>query len=76
MLQAKLDFFILTYACLSYFASKLDSTNLSNAWASGMPEDIVRQMRGVFIGARTDHHPLQGMDASQFSKITALFRMT
>lgn len=36
----KIDFFILTYACLGYFAKWLDQANLSNAFVSGMKEDL------------------------------------
>ncbi|KAF2088085.1 MFS general substrate transporter [Saccharata proteae CBS 121410] len=36
----KIDFFILTYACLGYFAKWLDQANLSNAYVSGMKEDL------------------------------------
>ncbi|KAG7930611.1 hypothetical protein KL934_004684 [Ogataea polymorpha] len=35
----KIDFWILTYACVGYFLKTLDQTNLSNAYASGMKED-------------------------------------
>ncbi|KAJ9142998.1 MFS general substrate transporter [Pleurostoma richardsiae] len=36
----KIDFFILTYGCLAYFAKWLDQSNLSNAYVSGMREDL------------------------------------
>ncbi|RDW87312.1 hypothetical protein BP5796_03006 [Coleophoma crateriformis] len=36
----KIDFFILTYGCLAYFAKWLDQANLSNAYVSGMKEDL------------------------------------
>ncbi|KAK4202366.1 major facilitator superfamily domain-containing protein [Triangularia verruculosa] len=36
----KIDFFILTVCCLSYFLNYLDRTNLSNAYVSGMKEDL------------------------------------
>ncbi|KAF4310335.1 putative mfs general substrate transporter protein [Botryosphaeria dothidea] len=36
----KIDFFILSYACLGYFAKWLDQANLSNAYVSGMKEDL------------------------------------
>ncbi|KAK6084032.1 Pantothenate transporter liz1-like protein 13 [Seiridium cupressi] len=36
----KIDFFILTYGCLAYFAKWLDQSNLSNAYVSGMKEDL------------------------------------
>lgn len=35
----KVDWWILTYACLGYFLKTLDQTNFSNAYASGMKED-------------------------------------
>ncbi|KAK4180638.1 hypothetical protein QBC36DRAFT_19613 [Triangularia setosa] len=39
-LVRKIDFFILTFCCLSYFLNYLDRTNLSNAYISGMKEDL------------------------------------
>lgn len=36
----KIDFFILTYGCLAYFTKWLDQANLSNAYVSGMREDL------------------------------------
>lgn len=36
----KIDLFILTYACLAYFTKWLDQANLSNAYVSGMKEDL------------------------------------
>lgn len=36
----KIDFFILTYGCCAYFAKWLDQANLSNAYVSGMREDL------------------------------------
>ncbi|RFU75344.1 mfs pantothenate transporter [Trichoderma arundinaceum] len=36
----KIDFFILTFCCLSYFINYLDRSNLSNAYVSGMKEDL------------------------------------
>lgn len=36
----KLDFFILTYGCLTYFIKQLDQTNITNAYASGMKEEL------------------------------------
>jgi ACS family pantothenate transporter-like MFS transporter len=36
----KIDFFILTYGCLAYFAKWLDQANLSNAYVSGMQDDL------------------------------------
>ncbi|KAI1633074.1 MFS general substrate transporter [Biscogniauxia mediterranea] len=36
----KIDFFILTYGCLAYFTKWLDQSNLSNAFVSGMKEDL------------------------------------
>jgi ACS family pantothenate transporter-like MFS transporter len=41
----KIDFFILTYGCLAYFTKWLDQANLSNAYVSGMREDL--NMRGT-----------------------------
>ncbi|KAK4465343.1 pantothenate transporter liz1 [Cladorrhinum samala] len=40
LLLFKIDFFILTFCCLSYFLNYLDRTNLSNAYVSGMKEDL------------------------------------
>lgn len=40
VLLTKIDFFILTYGCTSYFAKWLDQANLSNAYFSGMKEDL------------------------------------
>jgi ACS family pantothenate transporter-like MFS transporter len=36
----KIDFFILTFGCLAYFTKWLDQANLSNAYVSGMKEDL------------------------------------
>ncbi|ROV93145.1 hypothetical protein VSDG_07384 [Cytospora chrysosperma] len=36
----KIDLFILTYGCLAYFTKWLDQANLSNAYVSGMKEDL------------------------------------
>ncbi|KAH0380215.1 MFS general substrate transporter, partial [Aureobasidium melanogenum] len=36
----KLDFFLLTYACLGYFCKNLDQQNISNAYVSGMKEAL------------------------------------
>ena len=36
----KIDFFILTYGCFAYFTKWLDQANLSNAYVSGMKEDL------------------------------------
>ncbi|PVH80864.1 pantothenate transporter-like protein [Cadophora sp. DSE1049] len=36
----KLDFFILSYACLGYFCKNLDQANINNAYVSGMKEAI------------------------------------
>ncbi|KAF2712168.1 pantothenate transporter liz1 [Pleomassaria siparia CBS 279.74] len=38
---AKIDFWILTYVCIAYFVKYLDQTNISNAYVSGMKEDLV-----------------------------------
>ncbi|KAK5653268.1 hypothetical protein OQA88_9167 [Cercophora sp. LCS_1] len=40
LLLLKLDTFILTFTCLSYFTNYLDRTNLLNAYVSGMKEDL------------------------------------
>lgn len=40
----KIDLFILSYACMAYFTKWLDQANLSNAYVSGMREDL--QMYG------------------------------
>ncbi|KAI1397931.1 MFS general substrate transporter [Hypoxylon fuscum] len=39
-LVRKIDFFIMTFCCLSYFTNYLDRSNLSNAYVSGMKEDL------------------------------------
>ncbi|KAF3016467.1 hypothetical protein E8E14_008733 [Neopestalotiopsis sp. 37M] len=39
-LVQKIDFFILTFCCLSYFTNYLDRSNLANAYVSGMKEDL------------------------------------
>ncbi|KAK2740134.1 hypothetical protein FQN57_006249 [Myotisia sp. PD_48] len=39
-LLRKLDFFILTFCCLMYWANYLDRSNLANAYVSGMKEDL------------------------------------
>ncbi|KAI1457188.1 MFS general substrate transporter [Annulohypoxylon moriforme] len=39
-LVQKIDFFILTFCCLSYFTNYLDRSNLNNAYVSGMKEDL------------------------------------
>ncbi|ROW07377.1 hypothetical protein VMCG_03788 [Cytospora schulzeri] len=36
----KLDIFLLTYTCLGYFCKNLDQANVSNAYVSGMKEDL------------------------------------
>jgi ACS family pantothenate transporter-like MFS transporter len=36
----KLDFWLLTYCCLSFFCKDLDRNNVSNAYVSGMKEDL------------------------------------
>ncbi|EFW99560.1 major facilitator superfamily transporter pantothenate [Grosmannia clavigera kw1407] len=40
MLVQKIDFFILTFCCVSYFVNYLDRANLTNAYVSGMKEDL------------------------------------
>ncbi|KAK9773069.1 putative Major facilitator superfamily (MFS) profile domain-containing protein [Seiridium cardinale] len=37
---AKIDWWILSYCCISYFVKYLDQTNVSNAYVSGMKEDL------------------------------------
>jgi ACS family pantothenate transporter-like MFS transporter len=44
-LLQKIDFFILTYGCLAFFTKWLDQANLSNAYVSGMREDL--NMKGT-----------------------------
>jgi len=39
-LVQKIDFFILTFCCLSYFCNYLDRTNLNQAYVSGMKEEL------------------------------------
>ncbi|KAF2083519.1 pantothenate transporter-like protein [Saccharata proteae CBS 121410] len=39
-LVQKIDWFILTFCCLSYFVNYLDRSNLTNAYVSGMKEDL------------------------------------
>ncbi|KAH8649148.1 major facilitator superfamily transporter [Xylariales sp. PMI_506] len=39
-LLRKLDFFILSWACFGYFLRLLDTTNMTNAYVSGMKEDL------------------------------------
>ncbi|ODA77348.1 hypothetical protein RJ55_06976 [Drechmeria coniospora] len=39
-LVRKLDFFILSFCCLSYFLNYLDRSNLANAYVSGMREEL------------------------------------
>ncbi|KAK4445723.1 pantothenate transporter liz1 [Podospora aff. communis PSN243] len=39
-LVRKIDFFILSFCCLSYFVNYLDRTNLNNAYVSGMKEEL------------------------------------
>ncbi|KAM0337125.1 hypothetical protein ACHAPQ_003400 [Fusarium lateritium] len=39
-LVQKIDFFILTFCCLSYFVNYLDRNNINNAYVSGMREDL------------------------------------
>lgn len=37
---AKIDWWILSYACIAYFVKYLDQTNVSNAYVSGMKGDL------------------------------------
>ncbi|KAA8642534.1 hypothetical protein EYZ11_012219 [Aspergillus tanneri] len=39
-LLLKIDFFILSFCCLTYFFNYLDRSNLSNAYVSGMKEEL------------------------------------
>ena len=39
-LVTKLDWWILSYICIAYFVKYLDQTNVSNAYVSGMKEDL------------------------------------
>jgi len=39
-LVQKLDFFILSFCCLMYFLNYLDRSNLTNAYVSGMKEEL------------------------------------
>ncbi|PKX89010.1 putative MFS pantothenate transporter [Aspergillus novofumigatus IBT 16806] len=39
-LRFKIDFFILTFCCITYFFNYLDRSNLSNAYVSGMKEEL------------------------------------
>ncbi|KAF7562889.1 hypothetical protein G7046_g1241 [Stylonectria norvegica] len=39
-LVLKLDFFILTFCCLAYFVNYLDRSNITQAYVSGMKEDL------------------------------------
>ncbi|ROW16352.1 hypothetical protein VPNG_02740 [Cytospora leucostoma] len=36
----KLDWFLLSYSCLSFFIKQLDGNNVSNAYVSGMKEEL------------------------------------
>lgn len=36
----KLDWFLLSYSCLCFFNKYLDQTNISNAYVSGMSEEL------------------------------------
>ncbi|EED17016.1 allantoate permease, putative [Talaromyces stipitatus ATCC 10500] len=36
----KLDFFLLSFSCLYYFIKQLDQNNISNAYVSGMKEEL------------------------------------
>ncbi|CAJ2505846.1 Uu.00g132400.m01.CDS01 [Anthostomella pinea] len=38
---AKIDWWIMSYCCVAYFVKYLDQTNVSNAYVSGMKEDLV-----------------------------------
>ncbi|TVY48770.1 Pantothenate transporter [Lachnellula occidentalis] len=39
-LIAKLDWFLLSYSCLCFFIKQLDANNISNAYVSGMKEEL------------------------------------
>ena len=55
-LITKIDFFILTYVCLTYWVNYLDRANLNNAYVSGMREDLnfhgtqLNQINTIFYG--------------------------
>lgn len=36
----KLDWFLLSYSCLMFFVKQLDGNNVTNAYASGMSEEL------------------------------------
>lgn len=40
ILALKIDFFILTYICVSYFIKNLSQMNIRNAYVSGLKEDL------------------------------------
>ncbi|KAI0265164.1 MFS general substrate transporter [Gloeopeniophorella convolvens] len=40
LLLVKIDWFILSYCCLMYFTNYLDRSNVSNAYVSGMKEEL------------------------------------
>jgi len=42
-LLLKIDWFILSYCCLMYFTNYLDRSNVSNAYVSGMKEELNMQ---------------------------------
>jgi ACS family pantothenate transporter-like MFS transporter len=39
-LLVKIDFFILSFCCVTYFFNYLDRSNLTNAYVSGMEEEL------------------------------------
>ncbi|PFH52537.1 hypothetical protein AMATHDRAFT_139535 [Amanita thiersii Skay4041] len=45
LLLFKIDWFILSYTCLMYFTNYLDRSNISNAYVSGMKEEL--NMMGI-----------------------------
>lgn len=45
----KLDFFLLTYACLAYFSKSLDQANIANAYVSGMKEALKMVSSLIFL---------------------------
>lgn len=49
----KLDFFLLTYACLGYFCKNLDQANISNAYVSGMKESLNMVCAFLFVCMRS-----------------------
>lgn len=51
----KLDIFILTYSCLCFFIKYLDTGNVSNAYVSGMKEELNLRERCLCYVPRSLH---------------------